>query len=242
MKSLSYALRVRWLWLQKVKPLWPWSIFPIQVSEGVTYLFSMAVVSKVDDGLVLFWKDNWLLGKRIEEVAPRLFTLVPKGRVNKCTAETLLDHIWISDVQGAFSVGVITYFLDLWDTLFLVELQPRNPYVNYWRLSNIGVYSTKFAHDFLFQSAIYFGPWEHVWKSWALGRRIFFHVVSATQSLIVGQWTAWHDKASHIVISSPYVTKRMRPFNMSLSLVCSPGKFGFPSCPKWDLGLLRHNP
>jgi len=31
LKSLGWALRMRWLWLEKTESHWPWGMFPIQV-------------------------------------------------------------------------------------------------------------------------------------------------------------------------------------------------------------------
>jgi hypothetical protein len=42
---LNWALRVRWLWLQKTEPHRPWSSLPLQVPDQVRALFSMAVTT-----------------------------------------------------------------------------------------------------------------------------------------------------------------------------------------------------
>jgi hypothetical protein len=47
---LNWALRVRWLWLQKTEPHRPWSSLPLQVSDEVWALFSMAVTTQVGNG------------------------------------------------------------------------------------------------------------------------------------------------------------------------------------------------
>jgi hypothetical protein len=44
----------------------------------------MAMVSVVGDGAsTLFWKDRWLNGQRIEDIAPAIHALVPKRIINK---------------------------------------------------------------------------------------------------------------------------------------------------------------
>lgn len=58
LKSLGWALQVRWLWLQKTEPYKPWSPLRSQTSSCVQSLFSMAVISEIgDDKNILFWKE-----------------------------------------------------------------------------------------------------------------------------------------------------------------------------------------
>ena len=65
-------------------------------------------------------------GQKIEDLAPLLFALVAKRRANKRTVlETLTDNTWIGDLQGALSVRVLAEFLNHWDILSQVTLQPQ---------------------------------------------------------------------------------------------------------------------
>jgi hypothetical protein len=50
LKLLGWALRVRWLWLQKTEPGRPWAEFPVQSCGVVQSIFSVAVVTHVRDG------------------------------------------------------------------------------------------------------------------------------------------------------------------------------------------------
>lgn len=79
LKELNCALRIRWLWLQKIEPHKPWASFPFQVSGHVEALFSVAITTEIgDESNTLFWKDRWLLGQRIEDLAPRIFAMIPE--------------------------------------------------------------------------------------------------------------------------------------------------------------------
>jgi len=126
MQQMGCALRMHLLWLTKTEPDRHWSSFPVQVHSCVSYFFSTAVCTVVGNGSrTLFWTDRWIHGQKIEDLAPWLFALVPKRRANKCTVlEALTDKTWIGD-QGALSVGVLAEFLNLWDILPLVILQPQ---------------------------------------------------------------------------------------------------------------------
>jgi hypothetical protein len=66
----------------------------------------------------LFWRDRWLNGKRIADIAQRLLATIPKRRINKCTVqEGLTGNKWIMDIRGALTVVVFAEYLHLWNTL-----------------------------------------------------------------------------------------------------------------------------
>ncbi|WVZ97773.1 hypothetical protein U9M48_043286 [Paspalum notatum var. saurae] len=125
LQKLGWALRLRWLWLQKIDPNRPWSLFPIKLHDCVHTFFSMAVETIIGDGgQTLFWMDRWLHGQKLEDLTPNLFASVPTRRVNRCTVkEALSNHLWIQDIQGGLSVIMLSEHLNLWDLLVEVELQ-----------------------------------------------------------------------------------------------------------------------
>jgi hypothetical protein len=130
LKELGWALRIWWLWPQKTEPNHPWASLHIQVLDKAKALFSVAMQTKIGDGAsTLFWSDCWLQGQRFADLVPRLLSTVPKRRINNRTVqEGLAAGKWITDIQGALIVGVITEFLQLWDMLLWdmllsVELQ-----------------------------------------------------------------------------------------------------------------------
>lgn len=50
---------------------------------------------------------------------------MPVKRADKLIVlQALPKHSWVSDIQGAFSVGVLVEFLNLWGLLFETVLQP----------------------------------------------------------------------------------------------------------------------
>ena len=176
LQRLGWALRMRWLWLQKTEPNKPWSVFPIQVHHSVRALFSTAIISEVGDGArTLFWKDRWINGQRVADLAPQIFAIVSKRRANKRTVlEALTNHGWIADIQGAHTVGIIIEFLALWDILSEVVLQPGVEDAHIWRLSTSGQYSAKSAYEGFFIGSTVFRPRERIWKTWAPGKCRFF--------------------------------------------------------------------
>jgi hypothetical protein len=69
----------------------------------------MAVVTKVGDGSnTLFWKDKWLDGKRIKDIAPAVYAMIPNRIINKRKVnEAMLNMLWIADFQGALTFPVL---------------------------------------------------------------------------------------------------------------------------------------
>ena len=151
LQNLNWAFRVRWLWLRKVDPDKPWAAFSLQVSKVVDKLFSIAVASVVGDGAsTLFWRDSWLHGRNLGELAPSLFGSVPARIKNKRTVrEALADSRWINDLRGMVTWQVIHEFLRLWDMLAVLNLQPRTADRHIWRLSSNGQHSAKSAYEAL---------------------------------------------------------------------------------------------
>ena len=100
---------------------------------------------------------------------------IPKIRVNRRTVrDALTNRAWISDIQGALTVGVIVDYLYLWDILLNFQLQPEVEDKHIWRLSSNGQYSAKLAYEGFFLGSTLFGPWERIWKSWAPPKCRFF--------------------------------------------------------------------
>ena len=86
LKRLSCALRVRWPWLRKPEPNKPWANLPLQVSKEVECFLSMAVITEVGDGTnTLFWRDKWLAGQSIRDLAPQVYALVSKRKSSRRT-------------------------------------------------------------------------------------------------------------------------------------------------------------
>ena len=81
LRTLGWALRMRWIWLQKTEPNRPWAKLPIQVPDHVRSFFLVAIISEVGNGShTLFWTDRWLHGQCIVDLAPRLYATVPKEK------------------------------------------------------------------------------------------------------------------------------------------------------------------
>jgi hypothetical protein len=137
-----------WLWLKKTDASKSWASFQLSPTK-VMHDFSMVVVSEVGDGCTtLFWKDMWLRGHCIEDLAPHLSALVPQKIMNKrMVSEALTDFGWTQDLHGVLSASVICDLLNLTDLLSEVILQQDQPDKHVWHLSVSGKYSSKPAYE-----------------------------------------------------------------------------------------------
>jgi hypothetical protein len=64
--------------LQKTDPSRPWTDFPTHVCKVVKNLIAAAIITKLGDGAnTLFWKDRWLDGRCIKDIATAMFDLCP---------------------------------------------------------------------------------------------------------------------------------------------------------------------
>jgi hypothetical protein len=86
LQTFGWALQIRWLWTQKTDPTKLWVGLQIQVPKNDHALFNMAVDSIMGNGeSTLFWKDRWLHGHTISELAPNLIKVIPKRTINRRT-------------------------------------------------------------------------------------------------------------------------------------------------------------
>jgi hypothetical protein len=101
--------------------------------------------AEIGDGShTLFWKDRWLHGQRLVDIASRLVAAIPKRRINQQTVqEALFENRWALDIQGTITVGVLHEYLKLWEELQAVELQLGVQDIHFWRFAENRQYSAK---------------------------------------------------------------------------------------------------
>ena len=163
---LGWALRMRWLWLQKNEPEKAWAFLPIKAAPQVKAFFAAAVVTVVGNGKnTLLWTDRWMGGQSLEHTLPSLFGIVTSRGRGRMVAEALHNRRWISDLRGALTVDVIFEYIQLWGLLENFELQPAVDDTHIWQFSTSGSFTTKSAYDTLFTGAIHFSHWERIWQS-----------------------------------------------------------------------------
>ena len=176
LELLGCALKIRWLWAQKTDAERPWAGLPISVPHKAEALFNVAVDAIVGNGEeILFWKDRWLGGHTMAEIAPNLFKAVPNRTAKRRTVAQALHHnSWVQDIKGARTVVVMLEYLRIWDIVDGFILHPEIPYQYRWKLTQDGSYTSKSAYAAFFEGTIKFGSWRRIWKTWAPPRCKFF--------------------------------------------------------------------
>jgi hypothetical protein len=139
-----------------------------------------------------------LLEKNIHELAPKIFCLIPKRRIGMRTVkEALTDEKWIDYIRVELPVEALMEYLELRDIISNVELHEGSQDKHIWRLSASGEYMAKSAYDAFFQGAIYFTPYERIWKSWAPPKCCFF------MWLVAHNWCWTADRLARQGLSHP---------------------------------------
>jgi hypothetical protein len=86
----------------------------------------VAITSMVGSGeSVKFWSDRWLLGKTVAEHSPTLIQVISRRALKRRTiAEGLTNRQWVLDIRGGLFVTVLVEYLQLWNLVDGVVLQP----------------------------------------------------------------------------------------------------------------------
>lgn len=97
LEIMSWALQMRWLWIEKTNPDRPWAGLRIPVHAHSSAMFAISIVTSVGDGNTLFWSDRWIHGRCLQDFAPNVYMSVPARVRNKRTVEEALhDQTWAS--------------------------------------------------------------------------------------------------------------------------------------------------
>jgi hypothetical protein len=192
LEVLSWALQMRWMWLQKTQPDRPWSNLDIQVHANIFALFIISVTSLVGNGRsTCFWADCCLHGQKNQDLASALFASVPKQIAKKRTVqEALEDLTWVCDIRGSLQAHALLEFLILRDILQEFHLTPGVADLHRWTPSNSGAYSSKLAYDRFFLGAVQFEPYKRIWETWAPPRCKFFMWLASLNRCWTADWLA----------------------------------------------------
>jgi hypothetical protein len=88
----ALALRVRWEWLRHTEPERPWQGLGLMVDQEARAVFDCLVHIEVGRGeKVLFWRDRWIHGHSVQDIAPLILELVDTRYINSRTVQWALE-------------------------------------------------------------------------------------------------------------------------------------------------------
>jgi hypothetical protein len=96
------------------------------------------------------WKDRWINGKSISEMAPNSVASVAKRAVKIRTVQEALDEghwNWITDIRGELSPQAFFKYFQIWDQLQQIQLCPKTHDQHRWLPSSTGIYTSKSAYE-----------------------------------------------------------------------------------------------
>lgn len=169
LQAMAWALRMRWLWMEKTQPDRPWGLLRVHIPEPARAMFAVSVATTLGDGrTTLFWTDKWVHGQAIADLAPALMQFVRRrGWRHRTVCEAMHEGAWERDIIGGLSVLATWQMLQLCDIIGQTALDPSQPDKHTWLPSQSGEFSSKSAYERLFVGGIEFEPHKRLWRSWA---------------------------------------------------------------------------
>jgi hypothetical protein len=165
------ALRVRWEWLRRTDPSRPWQGLPAPKDDMASTSFDSLVQIHVGKGdKVLFWKDRWLNGSAVGNIAPSVLQLVGTRCRNARTVQiALIHHKWIEDMVGPVTPAAAAECVRLWIHISELDGQrnAQDEDVFSWPCSSSGSYSAKTTYQRLQLGSIDFAAADAIWKNGA---------------------------------------------------------------------------
>lgn len=172
------------------------------VDDDARGVFDSLVKITVGKGdKILFWRDRWIHGFAVKDIAPLLVQGVDtKTRNARTVAQAMIDERWAQDTQPQSTFGALLQMMHLRHAIATV---PRDEQLDdnfAWPHDPSGVYSAKSTYTQLCQGGIRSSTATSIWRSWApLKCKIF--------AWLAGQHRLWTSdrRARHGLQDTPSV-------------------------------------
>jgi hypothetical protein len=124
-------------------------------------LFDAVTLVQLGDGeRVKFWRDRWLDGAKVENIAPNLAALVSVRVAKTRTVKEGLSGLWLRDCGLDLGAAALGEFFTLWQILAMVHLSPGWEDTLRWCWST---YSSKSAYRAFFDGQTRFPTATMIW-------------------------------------------------------------------------------
>lgn len=136
----SAALRLRWLWLERVVEPRPWRGLPIPCSLSDRAIFATASVATIGNReRASFWFHSWIDGRAPFLLAPSVFAA--SRRKHWTVRDALPNNKWVLDVRGRIQPDMLHEFVSLWSGVSQATTTPGTQDTFNWRLTKNGLLS-----------------------------------------------------------------------------------------------------
>jgi hypothetical protein len=187
LRTLGYALRLRWEWKRRTDPSVAWALIPHKPEPLVHSMFQASVSIQIGDGAsARFWTDSWLHTGPLCQFAPNLFQAIGQQRRGRSVRDALTDRQWTRDITGALTVAVILEFLQVWDLVDALNLSPHEADRFIWKWTADGSYSASSAYRAFFMGRMEMEGAMLAWKAMIPPKMKFFFWLALHGRL----WTA----------------------------------------------------
>jgi hypothetical protein len=123
------------------------------------------VVILGDGERALFWKDRWLNGARVADLAPNLLALVASRKVSTRTVKEGLGGEWLRDCGPDLGHAAVAEFFLLWRVVGAARLVPERSDEFVWRWSVDGKFSVSSAYRAFFAGRVGAPTASQIWRS-----------------------------------------------------------------------------
>jgi hypothetical protein len=147
LERAGMALRLRWQWFNRTDQNRAWHGLDLQCTEEARDLCFASTTMTVGDGqTAIFWEDRWIHGRSISEIAPELYSRIPKRRhKHRTVADGLQANNWARDIQGVIGVHKIGQYLRIWRLIEHTVLTTE-PDRLVWKWNSSGEYTANSAY------------------------------------------------------------------------------------------------
>jgi hypothetical protein len=189
-KLFGMALRLRWLWLQRIDPSCLWSLLPIHEDNVAKAFFCSSTIVVLGNGnKINFWQDPWLDCCSISKLVPDLAQVVSRRRCKThSVVKALVNGVWIKGVTGPRATPVMMQFMLVFWRLQNVVLNPEAEDKLIWHWDSSGAYNAASTYTTLFLEQTSILGAKEVCKTKAPNKYRFF----AWLALLGRNWTLEH--------------------------------------------------
>uniref|UniRef100_A0A453IK90 Uncharacterized protein n=1 Tax=Aegilops tauschii subsp. strangulata TaxID=200361 RepID=A0A453IK90_AEGTS len=169
-KNLNWqalALRVRWEWLKRTEPNSPWQGLHMIEDRDTRELFDSLVHIDVGvgDGL-LFWRDRWIHGFIVTDIAPLLQDTIHAQVANRWTVQQALINDRLREDCQVASFMAQMQLVHLCHAITIVDINQEQHDEFTWTCTPSGQYSASGIYASLCSGLPRSPMGARVWRSW----------------------------------------------------------------------------